>query len=260
MADIDAWADSVALELWEPTGPWYLPVWSLWPGLKERCLAALQEHDAARLRAQRRQHEGRAARDQRWWRCRHLLQRFVRENHRLPSRGESAGGEQLGQWVRAQRDRSRRGGLTAVQEHALSTIPGWAPRSIHDAWAVAFDALREFEHEHGRLPTRAEAAGISTWAARQRQAYANGALSAEHAELLESIPGWSWGAAAWTANCAALRAFVAERRRLPDPSSEDADEKAIGSWARHQCQLFAGGGLSPDQMGALAAVPGWPRA
>lgn len=80
-------------------------------------------------------------------------------------------------------------------------------------WELSEQALREFVQEKGRLPKKMESHRnrlIGRWCGRQRTKYKKGALSKEHSQRLEQIPGW-----AWAGNYDALQEFVKEKGRLP---------------------------------------------
>lgn len=66
-----------------------------------------------------------------------------------------------------------------------------------DDWESGFRALTKFVELKGHAGPagRVHAFGIDLggWVARRRIAYWDGTLSAGEADLLENLPGWTWG-------------------------------------------------------------------
>ena len=132
------------------------------------------------------------------------LRAYVGAHGRLPPRGDASG---LGDWANNQRQakkaadvgrRSTCGTMTPARAAALEAVPGWAWEVDAEAlWQEKLAALRAHVAAYGRLPLRADAAGLSDWVNNQRRAKKAGPkcqhkMTPARAAALEAVPGWTW--------------------------------------------------------------------
>lgn len=99
-------------------------------------------------------------------------------------------------WARAQRSQSAAGGLTALQESQLESIPRWTilGRDQLNAkhWDERLAACRVFIEKHGRLPayrsgTTDHERSLGSWLSRQRSRERRGVLPMARANALDGL-------------------------------------------------------------------------
>ncbi|QGJ68635.1 Hypothetical protein PBC10988_2960 [Planctomycetales bacterium 10988] len=89
-------------------------------------------------------------------------------------------------WVRQQRRFYQQGKLERDKVEKLEMISWWKWSSLSANWADNFDELSAL----GEKPARGTK--LYEWVRTQRKVFKAGRLSEERAELLESIPWWTW--------------------------------------------------------------------
>jgi Helicase associated domain len=133
-----------------------------------------------------------------------------------------------------------------------------------DSFDEAMTVLRSWVAEHGTaaVPTRTSYAGfgLGRWAARRRDRYRNGQLTAGQIAALEAVPGWDWGTTheQWRQRgLEGLHAWVAEHGAGNIPRDAKVGEVNVGTWVRTQRAKHRVGRLSSHRVVALEAVAGW---
>jgi uncharacterized membrane protein len=156
--------------------------------------------------------------------------------------------EPLRQWARAQRRNKNR--LTAEQQEALESIPGW---KWCYTWDEQLEDLRKYVAAHNKLPKqRHDPLGI--WVHTQRTN--KDKLTAEKKAALGAVPGWVWKTReiknkyTWDEQLAALHEYVDANNEMPSTSHE-----RLGTWI--STQRKSQGMLTPEKKAALEAIPGW---
>jgi Helicase associated domain len=136
-------------------------------------------------------------------------------------------------------------------------------RSV-DSFDAAMAVLRAWVGEHGTaaVPTRASYAGfgLGRWAARRRDRYRNGQLTAGQIVALEALPGWDWGITHeqwWQRGLEGLHAWVGEHGSGTIPQDARVGEVNVGTWVRTQRGKYRVGRLGSRRVVALEAVAGW---
>lgn len=155
-------------------------------------------------------------------------------------------GLSVGEWAAKQRKAQAAGLLPQARLDRLEQIPGWFWDWAEAGWDDTYELLRSYARTHGGVaeaetaPSRFEGMKsappnkehLSTWMARQRQAFRSGLLEQRRAELLDQLPGWSWTPipAADLHHVDALAQFVEfeHHARVPDRHVEDGLE--LGRW------------------------------
>ena len=100
---------------------------------------------------------------------------------------------------------------------------------------------------------------VGQWQNNIRQAKKKGALSTEHSAELEAIPGWEWGADAYTWE-EQRNHWITQYEKLhrtPSQTSKETDEKRAGIWQNRQRISKRRGALSTERSAELEAIPGW---
>jgi hypothetical protein len=140
--------------------------------------------------------------------------------------------------------------LTAEEQEALESIPGWKWRLT---WDEQLAALREYVAEHNELPKRPHT-GLGKWISNQRTN--KNSLTSEKKAALEAIPGWVWkhhevkNKHSWDEQLAALHEYVTANNKLPKTSHE-----RLGKWI--STQRTNKDRLTADKKAALEAISGW---
>ncbi|WP_460461815.1 helicase associated domain-containing protein [Arthrobacter pigmenti] len=140
--------------------------------------------------------------DTRWDDTFAALTVFVATHGRLPARNSDTHHEErLVQWLYYQRRLEWKGSLDSERARRLDDLWDWrqAPRADERStqWAQTLEELRSFVEQHGRFPSRSQAAGsqertLATYLNRQRRSAREGTLSAERAkQLKQAVPGWN---------------------------------------------------------------------
>jgi hypothetical protein len=206
-------------------------------------------------------------RDAAWEEAYDRLLRFAeREGHgRVPKAYRDEDGFGLGSWVDAQRQFSKRGGLSADRADRLEAVRGWVWNPMEGKWEEGYSHLLQFvEREaHSRVPQSyrdEDGYRLGNWVNVQRAFRRRGLLSKERIRLLEAVPGWVWDAveARWEDAYARLVRFTRrERRGVPKISFREEDGFRLGVWVDTQRQSRRHGRLSEDRVRRLEALPGW---
>lgn len=192
------------------------------------------------------------------------LRAFVkREGHaKVPFRHyEGAFG--LGYWVSGQRERHRKGALTAERIRLLQNTPGWSWAPFDDLFRQTVAAMREFARQHGHaIPAQGSVFrgfDLGAWATDVRVRRNRGRLSPERQRVLESIPGWSWAPRSdgFEKALELLLAFARERGHARVSHGLSPSGFTLGRWVVKQRAGYRAGRLSQDRRRRLERVPGW---
>lgn len=123
-----------------------------------------------------------------------------------------------------------------------------------DSFDAAMAVLRAWVAEHGTaaVPTRTSYAGfgLGRWAARCRDRYRAGRLTAGQIVALEALPGWDWGITHeqwWQRGLEGLRAWVDEHGARTIPHDARVGDVNVGT---------RDASMSVDRSGPGARRPG----
>jgi len=156
----------------------------------------------------------------------------------------------LGNWVRTQRGRRRRGQLSQEQIRSLDRLGfSWELQGKRSraSWESMYEALAVYQRVHGhcRVPRSSkDQPGLAYWVKRQRRARRGGKLSAERIRRLDEL-GFCWdagGDAQWQSMYEALAAFQRAHGHCEVSSREGFHLKrwvATQRRARHARKLSA---------------------
>ncbi len=141
----------------------------------------------------------------RWERMFGLLEAFTaKHGHARVGAATVADGEPLGSWVTLQRSRHRRKLLDPDRARRLADLPGWrwtgaeaeADRMLDRLTAHITRTGSAKQPAHGSSIYAGTRAGrgrtLGVWVATWRQQWRRGALPADIAKRLQSLPDWDW--------------------------------------------------------------------
>jgi hypothetical protein len=101
---------------------------------------------------------------------------------------------------------------------------------------------------------------LGTWLRQRRADLARGRLSAEKADTLAALPGWTAAPREFKfqRGLDRLRAYVGETGHSRVPATYVArDGFRLGDWVVNQRQAYRRGELPPERAAALEALPAW---
>ena len=205
-----------------------------------------------------------------------VLEGFVaREGHARPLKSHIEvlrGSEfQLGTWVGNRKKDYRNGQLSPERIAALTALPGWTWDTKESRYQEHFMALEAFvaREGHARPPSshveefNGSNYSLGVWVVSRRGDIRKGQLSPERIAALTALPGWTLNTtlAAFDSVLAVLKAFVAREGHARVHQSHVEESKGsdyqLGTWTSNQRTKFRNGRLSPEQITALASLPGW---
>lgn len=202
----------------------------------------------------------------------HLRRYAAAHGHtRVPQRYVTEDGYALGQWVATTRRHYTRGGLAPDRVACLEALPKWAWNTTEQAWFEMFDALQRFAADSGHIdiPNDLTAHGrdLKPWIRRQKTAHRRGTLDADRVQLLDQLPGWSWGASnenstgldrhRWEDNYLLLKDYVREYGHARPSMKEEYWGRSLGAWVVAQRQNYRHGLLPTEAAAKLESLPGW---
>ena len=125
------------------------------------------------------------------------LTTYLREHPDKTSvRGMKFNGRRLNSIVVYLRRQYASGQLSTDIIDRLNALPNWSWSPFEDSWNQGFSSLLTYvEREKTSLVPQTHMEGdhkLGIWVNGRRQAYRKGILSAEHIQLLESLPDWTW--------------------------------------------------------------------
>jgi hypothetical protein len=224
-------------------------------------------------------------------RRRRELLAFIEENGRFPDSSENLSERQLDDWILEQRRRYARlaekyRGLDDWVR-ALEAVPGWTwesvwiptptttevspwargPRegaaALSTSWRNSYIRLRASATDHSRLPIAADDVALAGWVRRHQLLRRAGGLDIYRAELLESVPFWSWDSelrpddskkhprSLWLANYGRILDFVEEHDRLPGYQ----DDPPLRAWLLVYVGQYRRGELDQGKRELLELIP-----
>lgn len=213
--------------------------------------------------------------EERWLQGHAVLLRWVAQNGTADVRNQHVqNGYPLGRWVEAQRLSYKRGQLTPTAVASLEALPGWSWDTKADKFAGMLDRLRNYQAREGDTFAPAnhveDGRPLGYWLSRCRREYARGTLSAPHIAALETIPTWAWTSprqkvqagvltitALWRENYEAARIFVEREGHARVPISHVEGGARLGPWAAATRKEYRRGGLHPEAVRLMEALPGW---
>jgi Helicase associated domain len=188
---------------------------------------------------------------------------FAAARGRLPARTDPAGAE-VYRWLATQRERWRRGELSADERDRLESLPGWRWEPRLDPLLRGVGLLRRFAAREGHVQVPAghveEGLRLDRFASNLRRRHREEMLSDEARALLATVPGWHWTTrdeAQWERSFRALVAFAERHGHLRIPRGHRERGVRLDAWAYRQRQAWARGTLPAERRARLEAVPGW---
>lgn len=213
--------------------------------------------------------------DDRWVRGFTALKQWVEKhgNTSVPLHA-APDGYKLGRWVGTQRRAYVRGRLSQTTIEALAALPGWTWNNTSDVRQNMIAALVSYQAREGHtLVPDSHYEGeqrLGYWVGRCRRQYARGVLSPRTREELERVPGWEWTTPnqrvkvgfqpvtdRWLAMFALLQAYCDREGHAAIPQTHQENGLNLGGWAANVRNVHRLGGLHPDAVRRLDALPGW---
>ncbi|MFY1671278.1 Helicase associated domain protein [Plantactinospora sp. WMMB334] len=199
------------------------------------------------------------------------LQEYVAEHGdaRVPHDHVTADGFDLGKWITKQQSAYKADRLAPDRIAAFESLPGWSWGRHTANFDDGLRALRVYVEVHGdacvsQSYVTADHFRLGGWVAARRQEHRKGVLLTHRVAQLESLPGWRWTvppsarSGSFEAGMAALLDYVAEHRHGHVPVKyRCADGFRLGAWVSRRRAEYKRGGLAPDRIQQLEAVPGW---
>jgi hypothetical protein len=139
-----------------------------------------------------------------WIRHAHALDDFLEESGQVPRRNTAAdqapmssAGRSAALWLEDQRRPAARIRQCAYQVARIESYPGIDARGRTERWIDTFTEYAEFLAAGRRVPAARSddplERRLALWGTNQRRAFRNGTLLPERAELLRTLPIWTWG-------------------------------------------------------------------
>ena len=150
-------------------------------------------------------------------------------------------GFKIGQWVavqRSQKDNLQKSRPDRYQ--ALIDIPGWQWTGKVDLWHEKYSILTDFVSKYGHAKPKPKdvhkGVKIGGWVREQRLSRKRQKLTKAREELLEALPGWSWGPheEAWEKGFAALLSFKQIYGHCDVKQDFVFNGFKLGSWVHNQ--------------------------
>jgi superfamily II DNA or RNA helicase len=99
----------------------------------------------------------------------------------------------IGDWVLRQRQLYKSKALSAEKIDLLEALYGWDWDPFESGWQNRYQELIDYMKEHGSARPPASHGSLGGWVGTQRRDYKNSRISEKRIELLEKLPGWTWG-------------------------------------------------------------------
>ena len=163
---------------------------------------------------------------------------------------------QLVTWIRNQRQRRKRGSLSADSIQRLEALGfEWDPGVAR--WEEMFSCLVQFKERHGHCNVprgRPEDPQLGTWVDMQRQSRKRGSLSVDRRQRLDAL-GFEWDpyATLWEEMFTRLARYKKQAGdcNVPDKWEEDPQ---LATWIGNQRHRRKSGSLSADRIQRLEAL------
>lgn len=162
----------------------------------------------------------------------------------------------LGRWLARQRERWRRGKLSATKVTQLEAAGvDWDPLlATEEEFFARLDAYKQ-ENGHCNVPeSHPTLQRVGEWLTRKRMAKRRGKLAVAAIARLEALGiEWDPWEAAWETQYAAIKRFIEENGHCEIPSRTPATA-ALAAWATGQRALKSEQKLSPERVERLESI------
>jgi sulfur transfer protein SufE len=198
-----------------------------------------------------------------------LLQDFIKENNKIPTKTEEYKDIKIGFWCSDQKKRynKNKNKLNDERIKKLEEIQGWkwGEKRINTlrSWDESYELLIECVKENNKIPTKTEEYKdikiIGFWCLYQKENYKKNKLNDERIKKLEEIQGWKWGEKrinTWDESYELLIECVKENNKIPTQREEYNDIK-IGIWISHQRANYNKNRLNDERIKKLEEIRGW---
>lgn len=209
--------------------------------------------------------------DDAWQRMYAAAQEYASINgHFRPTQKETFAGLRIGRWANEQR--TARGRLSAEDEAALESLPGWTWGVYRDTAAQRQAAMAAYLQREGHLRAPyghvEQGVALGTHMARMRKLYRRGGLARAVIAALDAVStSWRDGLTEgekpagvtpqWTRAYELLVKHIDQGGDSRLPQDAEVEGFRLGTWTHQQRRLYREGSLTEEQTSALAALPGW---
>ena len=197
--------------------------------------------------------------DIQWETSFHLLEEFIAEFGRLPSRSEIYQGFKLGLWCNNLRARAIKPNYPKDRLERLKALGffGTIPNIYEDTWKHNFDVLKSFIYEYHRFPQQQETykdVNIGAWYASQKTYMQKDNYPIDRIAKLYALGIHAVNVKdKWQYHYELLKSFVAQYQRLPKQLEEYEGVK-IGLWCARQKQQAKQSNYPEEYKEKLSAI------
>jgi hypothetical protein len=180
-------------------------------------------------------------------------------DYNVPQRHVLEDGENLGAWVRAQRQFYKKGTLAQELVNSLDTIGFTWDKPVSVEWNYMFTLLEQYKTREGDCKVPAnhieEGEKLGNWVAYTRQFRKKGKLRQERIALLDEIAfAWSVSEAYWETMFSLLKQYKARTGDYNVPQRHVEDGENLGAWVLMKRQFYKKGTLAQDHVKSLEAI------
>ena len=196
-----------------------------------------------------------------WKKMFYLLKQYKARtgDYNVPPRHVLEDGENLGAWVRAQRQFHKKGTLAQHYDNSLDAIGFIWDKPVSVDWNTMFSLLEQYKTREGDCNVPAnhieEGEKLGKWVAHTRQFNKKGKLSQERIDHLDEIAfAWSVSEAYWETMFNLLKQYKARTGDYNVPPRHVEDGENLGAWVLAKRQIHKKGTLAQDHVKSLEDI------
>ncbi len=197
--------------------------------------------------------------EENWNKSCDLLKEYMTINNgKEPKQKEKYKGENIGNWLGAQKDLYRKGKLSKEKIVILESL-GVIWNKNEENWNQKCDLLEEYMTiNNGKEPVDGEiykGENIGDWLNKQKGLYRKGRLSKEKIVILESLGViWNKNEENWNKKCDLLEEYMTINNGKEPERKEKYKGENIGNWLVNQKSLYRKGKLSEERQLKLLSI------
>ena len=183
-----------------------------------------------------------------WYEKYLLLEQYKKEHGNcLVPYAYAVGDVKLGVWVADQRQRYKKGELSANRREMLDAL-GFSLNPLADIWERNFALFEQYKEREGHIDVprnhTEDGVKLGNWVDTQRKAYKRGKLDESYQRRLENL-GMRWDPLGdqWERNFALLEQFQEREGHSNVPFDHEEEGVQLGYWVNTQRQVYKKGKL-----------------